>query len=60
MSSVSGFRGIFLLAFTPSQLRLEVASKNLLCLLATWQDQAGPEVLPAGVCLTSLRDWLSR
>lgn len=28
--------------------------QDLLCLLATWQDQAGPQVLPAGVCLTSL------
>lgn len=54
MGSVSGFRGIFLLALTPSELRLEATSQNLLCLLATWQDQAGPEVLPACVCLTLL------
>lgn len=54
MSSVSVFRGILLLAFTPSQLGLEVASQTLMCLLATWQEQAGPEALPAGVCVTSL------
>lgn len=54
MSSLSGFRAIILLAHTPSQLRLEVTSQNLPFLLAAWQDQAGPEVLPASVCLTLL------
>jgi len=51
--SVSASRGIFLLAFTPSSLRLEVTGQNLLCFLAMWQDQGVLKLFPVSVCLSS-------